>query len=71
MRTKVMKVQVSWLPFLSKNFEFDAYLFAKIHLESLELAVLCFLHNGLLPFPTVHKIEGLQSVLGSQVFKYF
>ena len=24
-----MKVQVSWLPFLSKNFEFDAYLFAK------------------------------------------
>lgn len=43
----------------------------KNHLESLELAVLCLLHNGLLPFPTVHKIEGLQSVLGSQVFKYF
>ena len=43
----------------------------KNHLESLELAVLCFLHNGLLPFPTVHRIEGLQSVLGSQVFKYF
>lgn len=29
MRTKVMKVQVSWLPFLLKIFEFDAYLFAK------------------------------------------